>query len=521
MPTTGTGYGSGIYTKALEGKVYWEVEITDLPTDVPENYQHATGGEENCEYSISPISENYATRRVYKWPKELDSLMEPIIGLVPDGWVDTDAKKKERFETTDFLAHILPDGADPEARPITVVRTSVMEGMFTSHRWHVGGYYADYGDDGKWSLAPANPVFEHNPCIAGPADIDRVWFTGEVIGRDDHVYQVAAGAGVWQYGRNAPPYDGDHYHQLTGLANAGGPTFDSSRYTAERSSQNASDFNPYGGQVAHGDASWVCVDSWTEYGQMWNMVPDLGWSAWNRDHGGIPETCSFNPLTGETDCPDVPGGIYKLGSYGGTVSLQHTVEEYDKRPYYVGQTVRRFDTVKNNWIYGRVVRERSQFVDTTTGPDKYGDTNFPNGKKTGSRSPVIKGVYNNFVDDMDTPHDDIAGSQAFWTGADFGELKKGDIFSFAVDTEKRKVWVGKNGQWANGGQPAEGKVPLTYLDGDNPKDVHASNPVDYYPIVSYMTGKIWMKMRFGGACKHQVPAGFKALGGIDFEVPLD
>ena len=79
---------------------------------------------------------------------------------------------------------------------------------------------------------------------------------------------------------------------------------------------------------------------------------------------------------------------------------------------------------------------------------------------------------------------------------------------FAVDTTKRTVYVGKNGQWYDRNGPKDKQIQpgddqllvAIMLDGDDKQD--------YYPAATLRTGPAHVRFQFGGSCKYAAPGGY-------------
>lgn len=134
----------------------------------------------------------------------------------------------------------------------------------------------------------------------------------------------------------------------------------------------------------------------------------------------------------------------------------------------------------------------------------------------GQRMLALRGHYRilKSLDPLpDDPLDAEGGSS--WTGKQIEMPQEGDIYRFAVDCDKGKIWIGKGDQWIAGGDPAKGEGETSMLDiyGTQLASLATADfAPGFAPFVSFSRGPFHAKMRLGKPdMKKEIPAGFVAI----------
>jgi hypothetical protein len=82
----------------------------------------------------------------------------------------------------------------------------------------------------------------------------------------------------------------------------------------------------------------------------------------------------------------------------------------------------------------------------------------------------------------------------------------GDVYMFALDMDNRRLYVGRNGTWYNGGNPATGATPLVTNIPFN----------TWYPAISVAPGGVTFRST-SNECAYSVPSGYTAFAGNSTE----
>lgn len=457
-------HGSGVYTKALKGRQYWEVEIVTLPTQTPPNLVTFLGGVDDGTWNSSLIEYLSATEQVERWPPELNTYLQPVIGVAPEGFIDLTTHQPLKAHTANMLGHgVFPIGdAGAVLRSIGVVRTSIVSGVPERNAWVPGGYYAHWvATDDPSSTFPTqdskicddNPVFGRNPLLEPLPEKSIFYpnnggFGASIIGRQDTVYVCMRGGDNgggpthWSGTSTTWPDPGVIYYPAgnpdAGLCDTAGPTF------------------------THG-----------------------AWSIWSAS--------------------GPPGNYYFVWQNASWDKPRRVGTDFWYRQHAIGSPYQ-------DWA--DIVHIPSTFKTLFSPIAYYGDRLMPFYNVDGRHGVVVKGEFGN-IDNLDEPSPEGTGPRrGVWTGIDLGALVKGDVVMIATDTKTRKIWFGKNGKWFSvSGALAQFQSDqyATHMDGDA--------EVKYYPTCSYRLGKTWVKMRFGAAQKYGPPAGFDRLGASSIDVP--
>lgn len=136
--------------------------------------------------------------------------------------------------------------------------------------------------------------------------------------------------------------------------------------------------------------------------------------------------------------------------------------------------------------------------------------------ETGTHTWAIKGRGDSIVNATAADDGPLIGPfggqaqtfNAVWSGVDLGSFAEDDIIMFAVDTSKRTVYLGKNGQWYDRDGPKDKSITpgddnllvALMLDGDDKQE--------YYPAATLRVGPSHVRFQFGGSCKYPKPGGY-------------
>jgi hypothetical protein len=127
------------------------------------------------------------------------------------------------------------------------------------------------------------------------------------------------------------------------------------------------------------------------------------------------------------------------------------------------------------------------------------------------------------------------GNSGIFCG-DIGPWGVGDTLMFATDMDSRKVWIGKNGVWANYGHPdvtdpmmrggkpiymtgASGHGQVCFMDGKKAvgafgEDGYVPGVRNYYPGISFRYGPSKARFIFSASkCTYTPPLGFNVYTG--------
>jgi hypothetical protein len=121
-----------------------------------------------------------------------------------------------------------------------------------------------------------------------------------------------------------------------------------------------------------------------------------------------------------------------------------------------------------------------QFVGVATN-----NSNFPGASGSGGFGVRASGAYFN-----------NAGGNTFGTSATYNS---GDICQLAIDFDSKKFWFGKNGTWANSGNPAAGTNPI-FSDW-------TGSPVWYLAVRVYYINNVAV---INTPLTYSIPSGFSA-----------
>lgn len=468
---------TGIWPEMLSGKVYWEVEILELPEAVPESYTYigipdvpayGNSSDSPLQYSIDGVV-------TVKYPPELNTFFNPVIGVVPKYMKDLSFDKKTRMSSSMI-------GLDPrlsEPRSIGAVRTSSVMGDVNTTAFVEGGIYVDisttsvdYPATGRYFVCSLNAVDDR---VDGePMPSNRSWGVGTKNYRGNTVFQVIQNNG-------SVPRD------------AGGPI---------NGAEIATNNNPGSGTSDYLGGSWFGWYSGAPVDYLWQAIGTIG--------GPLYKRTNFPYYPGESDPGDrqeIPGSIL--------VRVEHTTED---------------DTVEDV-MYGDYVQ------DLFDDDDNYLETKVvvPYGAEIGVQTPVLKGRgdFLAFYRDGSQPSEDEIEERGFLvqgvgdlndnglnfagtgidTGVNLGVLAREDRVMIAVDVPERKIWFGINGVWKgpDGREVrlediANGEGYATRLDASEGEEA------EYFAAATVKYGPTRLRMHMGGSCKHSPPGGFLFAG---------
>ena len=446
---------TGIYHELCRGKQYWECEIVALPTDVPDGYSYGEYGPRYNNYNDNPLQRSEDGKVDVRYPVQLNTFFNPVIGLAPKYFKDLS------FEPTTRMSSSML-GLDPrlnKPRSIGAVRTSNMRGQVQISTWHAGGIYVDVSIAG-WPEWPT--VGRHYVCALNPED-DRV--SGESLPADEnwfHEKKTTRGGYVWQQ---------------VSLASGG----------------------PY---PAHGPLDGTETIPTHSGGPPWLRDVYTGlhftWNGRTMQSRGAIGGQAIQPQTFDT--PD-QSPSYMSGTTLVRVEHYNTIDNYD------------------NVLYGDFCVYDEDIDDTRVMVplDQEGE-HCPVLKGRGDflkyyRSQTIPDTEPSYIIDG-APGDLSSDWQAdngtgIDTGVNLPALAVGDRVMIATDTTSRKVWFGKNGVWY--GVDGAALTPEAMKNGEGYTtlmDVEdgADGP-EYYPAATVKYGFTHVRLHLGATCRYQPPSG--------------
>lgn len=507
-------FGSGVYNQPLAGLVYWEVRIDSLPDQVPPagSYSYGVPGVkiDGDLFLIGPTNAQGFCASV--WPAELNTFLEPVIGIMPGDNIDP----TYLTGTKCFVPQILGTGLMPGQG----------QGQFETYYGYGGG-----GGTTVWVSDVTNP---HAAVFCVPTSYktstpsyqfwqDTSW---DVLLTEQFLTSPAGTklnycTGYYGFGTDNPllpppsplvAAGGSYYASDIGLywCIAGNDAVVTTASVALGSPPpDAYQLNGVIGAPSD-------LDSGTPVSRVWvdqtATTPTMGL---DDEFFVYPAESVGNAFF--VACAEVGGDV----ALGNIQYIYFGPPEYSERPYYYLLNYGPFDGELTNGILQKTPGswQPNTYLNVAT---CYGDAAGPvssalTNALPEAAFPICKGSLSTggtWI--FQTPF--TAGdttSQAAVAG-DLGQPTIGDIVQIAVDVTTGAVWFGKNGQWFNDAQPGD-KNPTTYLDMTPMPD--GSNP-KHYAAVGYRVGSCWTMMLLGSAQTYPAPAGFTPLGPPDINVSM-
>lgn len=454
--------GSGICTGALSGQQYWEVKIVSLPPagHVPPSITSPESGPFLGFYN-DPTFFQDNTRETWSWPAVLDTWLSPIIGLVPQSYVDPSWKGNH----LDFGAVIGLDYDPSMPRSIGAVRSSL-----TTLPWNS---QTNIPSAGLLTVTASVTLFYTNSdggadfvtvgatsyqCISttSPPPGNKIWNVGDVVGVGSQYLVMCVGSS---------PVVSD-----TGaVGGASGP----------QAGPSPAQCAAYVGSMASSLLTSHPVAPMAVGGAYFAVVGFVGY--------GLFGDAFYAYLPGDSLADDFflpPGG--GLGTITFTPAGDPIVST-DSGTKTFGDVFMAFDTF-----------------------DPLGNIVLSGVNQLGRHCPIFKGRGDDLVSALTPSQDTSLGSPAgVWLGIDLGDLVAGDVIRIATDTVSRKVWFGKNKQWydsdgASDFSPGDPELAhATVMDGDD--------KTLYYPACSWRFGPVEMQMNLSSSTQaFGLPGGFKS-----------
>lgn len=440
--------GFGITDTALSGKEYFEVEIRELPSNTPAPLTLNLSGQYDGTYEESDTFYQDKTIMREQWPADMNTFVNPAIGLLPEHY--RDPNRKGNYVT--FGTGIgLDTQLVPVARTLGLIRSKRRPSLNTIVNFAYGYWYYHTIDQNYIAAHGGDDVVEvvgiqDNPYIGPPETIDlrfNNWY-----GTDNVLFNANGGPGPALTDANQADWDN--------VFTPGTPIY-----------IPGTTINNLYARV--GPFNITQVADKTKGNYHWNF--------------------SVNYSLPDPEIDDVFG------------TIDHNYPDYLVRPG-------KFTTNAGTGIIGDVY-VTSDNLDhfgnlITTGLNATGE-HF---QAILGRPDLMTSIQPMQTTPIDTP--DQFGNiwNACYSGVDLGAINKNDTIMVATDTKTREVWFGKNGKWYDKSgetkkQPGQKDFPGALLmDGDE--------KTKYYPACSFRLGPTKLRMKFVGVQKFFPPGGFEA-----------
>lgn len=201
--------------------------------------------------------------------------------------------------------------------------------------------------------------------------------------------------------------------------------------------------------------------------------------------------------------------------------------------------------------------QAGDIVQTSSDPDRVVTTlhtNFGNGVRTDAYSGslgnrvytvgrdnveqviVLKGDFETptypLAPALDAPDTASFGIYGYgcWSGVSFDVQAEKDVYMIAVDVSARKVWFGRNGKWANGGDPSKNLAETMTLDDVGAGAYYPAmqvNGLNFYGVpnaqstLNWQVAPLWVDSVFSpDLLVYDVPPGFQVSRATTIEVDI-
>lgn len=510
---------SGICIAPISGQVYFEVEIDVIPRgSAPATIVTTPGDADGSTlstdlYNISPASISYL------FPNDLDTFLTPVIGVVPDYYVDKSWKKN----TVAYGRVIGCDWQDAPMAPRSIGLvpaknryTNYNASVWTNGRYVMKNtvYSTDFRDtyslySSSWASSVGSQILDTSPdgistlvsglttyqCLNPQSRTDADKTVQLPVG--GHYWIVGIqGAGVMLSGPRENPY---------AYIFADETTFPLGALQTLQAAHTSIFFDPKGAYYAFD-----------------NGLPNYPPGA--QEINGGYDVDNVWPLNAETEGPlgTMTDVSYNWGYAGQFYNSVRVYAAWGMITFIPGST--KNSTTANYNLIGDVFQGPDFTYDdycAEGGPDY----KMPSGiNQLGEHAWVIKGRGDKLASTLFSSNDVAIGNtvngvlrNGCWTGMDMGSISRGDIYMIAVDTATRKVWFGRNGKWWENSAPTDKTpgtklAPVTYLDG-------TAKDTKYYPACSARFGHTRMKVRYAKTTKYTPPPGFSPYDVVTIPTP--
>jgi len=563
--------GAAILATPLSGKQYWEVKITELPSQVPGGYTlnttniYGVGFDGMGVYMLLSLgnpygsppalsnSGNYTIPDCFSetdpgselvsvtWLKEVDTWYTPSIGVVPSYYLPkdmrdaapTDAPKAYLdYTRVPGLDPMLANLADDQRKARSITATSTVVGPIG--RGQTGQEYVI----GVWERQGFTLIGDTTSDYPKFYAALKSWADSKGVGpapQEEDFQDKSPGGAAWL------PFGSDNIYVFR---SDGLPLAEYTDQTADWTS----------GMTSGGDGVIARIDSFLEGQVQFAFTPYYIWKE-RLDGPGDPGWDGIRTSrTGYNDY--VWAGVGPItGPRGGDVWEGMTVSYFTQ-----GADVRYTPGFKYS-TYAQGVHLtgtgiplfRAEVEDSTLGANIFAARDPPLpaslaglydlgkhmpvfiGRMDQLNSPDVEGIGSTGLgnsmsiasvgDGSETDLDKEDGLIAMFSGVDLGKLEEGDVIMMATDTDTGCVWFGKNGEWyapedggglcTKTGDPANGTgwaaVMDTYKKSASFDESKA--PENYYPAVGYRVGPFKAEIVYdSGSLKYKPPEGFQVYG---------
>lgn len=457
--------GSRIVPQALAGKQYWEVEILELPSDVPGPVTKSfSGGVNDGTFTQSEVFFSNVNVLQRFFPRALNTFFTPQIGVVPEVSLAKNTNGKGFKTTTPTLMGLAEVGANTGS--VFVTRSSFMQGHVTIHTPSADYIDIAYGD-GSHSLVGAGTK---------PAG-DKLWHSGDIVvsGSSVFMFQIAVqatGPGAGFHTSWTGPNSGPPAGSTWGVSSGG-------YYT----------LIPW----PAGDVNGANVD-----GQYWSLIGTVGGSAYDKPTSPIstyPHTPTgtsfpiFWPTVGQAPQPLSGSSITRLTAHG--ADDETALVTYG-------------DTMLSGALMDSTPGKKAPVLHT--------------GRLDLDGGPVGLDLGDIVVGDVVMIATELLTKKQF-------DTQSSPQVSGKIWFGKNGKWYNWTGSPTSPNVDAVMDVANGWASVLDPIwDVNSGlviGQAKFYPAVSWRLGPVHVRIRLGTSQKHKPPKGFKALtqGPSDFTIP--